>query len=31
VIVGNPAANAAQAKAASHPGKAKTVFAGILK
>ena len=31
VMVGNPAANAAQAKAASHPGKAKTVFAGILK
>ena len=31
VIVGNGAPNAAQAKAASHPGKAKTVFAGILK
>ena len=31
VIVGNGAANAAQAKAASHPGKAKQVFAAILK
>jgi len=30
VIVGSPT-NAAQAKAASHPGKAKTVFASILK
>jgi len=30
VIVGNPAPNAAQAKAASHPGKAKQVFASIL-
>jgi pseudoazurin len=30
VIVGSPA-NAAQAKAASHPGKAKQVFASILK
>jgi len=30
VIVGNPAANSAQAKAASHPGKAKQVFASIL-
>lgn len=31
VIVGNPAANAAQAKAASHPGKARQTFASILK
>ena len=31
VIVGNSAANGAQAKAASHPGKAKQVFASILK
>lgn len=31
VIVGNGAANAAQAKAASHPGKAKQVFANLLK
>ncbi len=31
VIVGSPAANAAQAKAASHPGKAKQTFASILK
>ena len=31
VIVGNGGANAAQAKAASHPGKAKQTFAGILK
>lgn len=31
VIVGNPGANAAQAKAASHPGKAKQRFASILK
>ena len=31
VIVGSPASNAAQAKAVSHPGKAKTVFAGIIK
>jgi pseudoazurin len=31
VIVGNPAANAAQAKAVSHPGKAKATFASILK
>lgn len=31
VIVGNGAPNAAQAKAATHPGKAKTVFASILK
>ena len=31
VIVGNPAANAAQAKAATHPGKAKQRFASILK
>jgi pseudoazurin len=30
VIVGTPA-NAAQAKAVSHPGKAKQVFASILK
>jgi len=30
VIVGSPAANSAQAKAASHPGKAKQVFASIL-
>ena len=31
VIVGNPAANAAQAKSVSHPGKAKQTFAAILK
>ena len=31
VIVGDPAANAAQAKAISHPGKAKQAFASILK
>jgi len=31
VIVGNPGANAAQAKAVSHPGKAKQRFASILK
>ena len=31
VIVGSPASNAAQAKTVSHPGKAKQVFAGILK
>ena len=31
VIVGNGGSNAAQAKAASHPGKAKQVFANILK
>lgn len=31
VLVGDPKANAAQAKAASHPGKAKQVFASILK
>lgn len=31
VIVGNGASNGAQAKAASHPGKAKQVFASILK
>lgn len=31
VIVGNPGSNAGQAKAASHPGKAKQVFASILK
>ena len=31
VIVGNGGPNAAQAKAASHPGKAKQVFASILK
>lgn len=31
VIVGNGAPNASQAKAASHPGKAKRVFAKILK
>ena len=30
VIVGNPAANAAQAKATFHPGKAKQKFASIL-
>lgn len=30
IIVGTPS-NMAQAKAVSHPGKAKTVFAGILK
>lgn len=31
VIVGDPAANAAQAKAISHPGKAKQVFAQLIK
>jgi pseudoazurin len=31
VIVGNGASNAAQARAASHPGKAKQVFSQILK
>jgi pseudoazurin len=31
VIVGSSAPNAAQAKAASHPGKAKERFASILK
>lgn len=31
VIVGNSTANLAQAKAVSHPGKAKTVFATLLK
>ena len=31
VIVGNAAPNAAQAKAVSHPGKAKQTFAAILK
>jgi pseudoazurin len=31
VIVGDPKANAAQAKAVSHPGKAKQAFASILK
>lgn len=31
VIVGNGGPNAAQAKAVSHPGKAKQVFASILK
>lgn len=31
VIVGNGASNAAQAKAVSHPGKAKQAFASILK
>jgi len=31
VIVGSPAANETQAKAASHPGKAKAVFASLLK
>lgn len=31
VIVGDPAANAAQAKAVNHPGKAKQVFASIIK
>ena len=31
VIVGNGAPNAVQAKAASHPGKAKQVFSQILK
>ena len=30
VIVGSPASNAAQAKAVSHPGKAKQVFSAIL-
>jgi pseudoazurin len=31
VIVGSPAGNMAQAKAVGHPGKAKTVFASLLK
>ena len=31
VIVGNPNANMVQAKAVSHPGKAKMTFASILK
>ena len=31
VIVGSSAPNAAQAKAASHPGKAKQTFAALLK
>ena len=31
VVVGSSAPNAAQAKAASHPGKAKQTFAAILK
>ena len=31
VIVGNGGPNAAQAKAVTHPGKAKQVFASILK
>jgi pseudoazurin len=31
VIVGDPAANAAQAKAVSHPGKAKQTFAQLIK
>jgi pseudoazurin len=31
IIVGDGAANAKQAKAATHPGKAKQVFANILK
>ena len=31
VIVGNPGANAAQAKSVSHPGKAKQVFAQLIK
>jgi pseudoazurin len=31
VIVGNGSSNAAQARAASHPGKAKQVFSQILK
>jgi pseudoazurin len=31
VIVGNGASNAGQAKAVSHPGKAKQVFSSILK
>ena len=31
VFVGNSSANAAKAKATSHPGKAKQVFAQILK
>lgn len=31
IIVGNGAPNAAKAKSASHPGKAKQVFAKILK
>lgn len=31
VIVGSGAPNAAQAKAVSHPGKAKQVFASLLK
>ena len=31
VIVGNGGANVAQAKAASHPGKAKQAFSSLLK
>jgi pseudoazurin len=31
VVVGNGAANAAQAKAVSHPGKAKQIFAALIK
>ena len=31
VIVGDPKANSVQAKAVSHPGKAKQVFASIIK
>ena len=31
VIVGDPAVNAAQAKAVSHPGKAKQTFAQLIK
>ena len=31
IIVGDPKANAAAAKAVSHPGKAKQTFASILK
>jgi pseudoazurin len=31
VIVGSPATNITQAKAVSHPGKARQTFAGILK
>lgn len=31
VLVGDPGGNAAQAKAVSHPGKAKQVFASIIK
>lgn len=31
IVVGNGGTNAAQAKAATHPGKAKQVFANILK